>query len=284
MRPKSIIQKFTTAGEVTTSMGKMPKQYHVYDSTALLIFGSIKYEAVYYHLNGSSSHAYYPIKYRNQRAPMIVWMSDFYDSNHGDHNELNFTTYIGKNNLAIEYADINIDQTPFSFFNTITDASTVTSTPCAVYNNCPKVVSYNTEYLNLPVKLAKGDGLTMDGDNSKFEWIDNETNKNIISGSVEKTASFQDIYDLYKAIGFKSLLQTMAAPYQYTNVMNLDGKLADVYLQAPKQNTAIFSWNEETMDVRIEHETIKEFEFEPLICSHYTNMQFVYQPAEQDRM
>ena len=65
--------------------------------------------------------------------------------------------------------------------------------------------------------------------------------------------------------------------------MNLDGLLADVYLQAPKQNTATFSWNHESMDIKIEDEIIEEFEFQPLICSHYTNMKFVYQPAEQDR-
>ena len=282
-RIKSILDLFQTPGQVTTSLGTMPKQYHVSNSNTLLIYGSINYHKVYDHINTitmNQEHTYYPIKYKNDRALMVIWMSHFFESNHGDHNELNFSTFVSKNAQLVEYDDIDINQTPYSLFNEISDATKVSSTPCCIYNNDEKVVSYNKEYLNLPVQLAKGDGLTINSENVKFEWI------NKINGRIPIKAtstSFNDFYKLYKALGFKSLYEMISAPYQYGNVLNLDGLSADVYLQAPPKDTKIFSWNGDNSEIEIQDDIVRQFEYKPFICCYYNNLRFVYQPSQQDR-
>eukprot|EP01083_Nonionella_stella_P070381 188250_1 len=284
MRPMCILKQFKTAGEFTTSLGRVPKQYHVNNSSALLIFGSINYTKAYDYINAISTNTHdtiYPIKYKNNRAPMVIWASEFFDSNHGGHNELNFSTYISRNNQCIEY-DIDIDETPFHLFNTTTDAKTVASTPCAIYNNDPKVVAYNKEFLHLPAMLAKGEGLNVNGNDTTFDWLDNETNQTIIKGNVVQKNSFKDVYQLYQAVGFKGFWDSISSPYLHGIVINLDGLPADVYIQAPQKNTAVFAWDDTTGNIDIQHESVKEFEYKPLLCSHYTNMKFVYQPGEQD--
>eukprot|EP01084_Bolivina_argentea_P116578 207110_1 len=286
MPAKSILDLFKTTGKITTSLGTLPKQYHVNNSNALLIFGSVNYNKVYTHINSitmNKKQTYYPIKFMDNRAPMVIWLSHFFDSNHGDHNELNFSTYISRNNQPIEYENTDINKTSFALFNVLTDVKTVATTPCAVYNNDAKVVAYNTEYLNLPARLAKGVGLEMNENQSTFEWIDDETNMTIISGNVVKKSSLRDVYALYKAIGLKQFWANITAPYLQGTVMNLDGLFADVYMQAPQQNTTIFSWNDNTDNIDIQHEVVKDFEYKPLICSSYRNFRFVYQASEQDK-
>lgn len=307
MSLRSVFKAFPAIGNVTTSVSTVAKQYNVFNSRALIFNGICDYDAAYRCINTTRhslcsnyneklSQTLYPIKFANNKAGMIVWMSEFFDSNHGNHNELNFSVFL-KNDYSKcdELSNIDVKQQPWHvFLNILFDKNQFTTTPCVVYNNCNKVVAYNNEYLKLPAKLAtfdnKNEGLQLMSENKAannmfYKWTDSETNNAIIDGYFkQQPLFFNDIYSMYKELGIGKIYQFVSLPYLESTVTNLECLKANVYLAAPIKDTKSFKYddNKDVNQINVKDESLKQLNFEPILASQYpNNLQFAYQPPTQ---
>ena len=140
-----LFKAYPLDGERQTSVGPVPTPYHVYDGQGVLIGGTADSARVSELLRAERVH---PIKMRDGRALMGVWVVDFTDASLGPHKELQFSILVSHEPVA------PVEDHPFALLKALFVNPAARMFCYRLWNDSPTAVAYNRELLGLPAALA----------------------------------------------------------------------------------------------------------------------------------
>jgi hypothetical protein len=210
-RDHPIFQQYPQ-GTATISVGEEVTPYQVYDGYGVFIGGYADLKAVQQLLMGEQV---VPVQSRAGKAFMGLWACDFTNASLGPHHELQVSFFVSRGKVP------PLQHHPLCLLEAMLTRPEIEMLCRGLWNDTPKVVSYNRELLGLDVKLSKG-ALARHRDRMTFSFRDAESGELILDGSLKKPGrpSTRANVALISKIGLMQLWRINQQPWVTMKVLN----------------------------------------------------------------
>lgn len=268
-----LFQKFPIQKEETISIGKVPVPYHIYNGLALFIGGSANYDAVAQLLQQEDL---VPIKTRDNRAVVGIWIADFTEASLNPHHELQFSIFVTKS--AIE----PLDNHPFAAMYAMLNPE-IKMMCHGLWNNTDTVVAYNRELLGLNA-LKSESKIQKINNRVAFSISEAHTQAPILAGSVGLQPSLSATFSFMSGLGWRQSLKLMRAPYLGMDVVNpksptfSENMLAKAFAYSSKNTLHYFLSSDK---LYIQHPIYQFIDFQPKMIERMNDFKFVYLHPEK---
>jgi hypothetical protein len=271
--PSDLFRLFPLGGSRSTSLGKQPVPYHVYDGEALLIGGWVEAGAARDFLAGQGVEL---VLDRQGRGLACLWICEFSQSNLGPHCELQLSLAVTRG------GQVPVGNGPYELVRLILLEPGLRLFSAALWNDTPLALAYNRELLGLDAQLCRGHFSRGEERGFLSCRIENMDEQLVFQADVAPplSQSFWDGLMVERGLGRHGMRKLLASPWLSAQVMAPGGKgfvepcEAQVYLQARSTVLARFS----SADARLDFGPVFPggLDFRPAFLQHYLGCEFVY--------
>ena len=207
-----LFRHYPLQGVADTSIGSLPRPYHVYNGHGMLIGGTADLDGVTALLQ---QEAVTPLQTRGKRALMVIWVCDFTRASLDPHTELQISFLVTTGVMAPPVSDRRL-----GLLHALTTYPDVGMFCHGLWNNTEKVVIYNRELLGLPAELAES-RIVREKGRKQFSFQD-ENGRSICRGNVGEAAgnSFGLTLEMLRLFGLRGLYQLAQKPILTARVIN----------------------------------------------------------------
>lgn len=270
MDDHALFQQFPLAGEIETTFGREPTPYHIYDGHGLLIVGTADLSAARELTINETVH---PVQTRDGEALVAVWVCEFTRASLDPHSELQFSIVVTREPVAPVGSSIG-ELLAMLAFN-----ADIGMLCHGLWNNTPRVVAYNREWLHLPAQPCRSEIARADG-HKRFVFRD-EAGALICEGDVHeaKRTPARIGWALMRQLGARRTMQLAGQKSIASQVINPIGSLernaaAAAHIAADSIVVQAFDPAQDTIALTLEPHS--RLAFQPIFCEHFSPFRFVY--------
>jgi hypothetical protein len=267
-----LFRRYAIASTRRLSNGAVvPVPYHIYRGDILLIGGTADYAKVGGLLKPEQVQ---PVRTRENRALMGIWVCDFHEASLGQHQELQFSFFVSRRHIA------DLEPHPLLILETLAFNDDMRTLCHGLCNDSEDVVCYNREVLGLNAQMTAGQ-ITTQGEMTTLAFTDPGGHA-IFRGHIQRVRRqpMTDLTLMLRYFGLRKLMRLAELPWLSMQVMNPvstafpdDGE-AQAYTQSDQQITRRF--NPQTDQLTFGDLTYAQLGFEPQFVMQMSGCKFVY--------
>lgn len=185
---------------ITLSTGPAPVPYHVYDGHGLVVFGTCAASAVEAVFAAQDVH---PVLTETGLAIVVTFICDFAKASHGAHLELHMTV------LSAPTSGETLRDDPAAWLSALAIRQDWGLLSLHLWNDTPRVVAYNTEYLGLQASLCTGK-VSIEKNCVEFTFA-GEDGAALVSGKIRRNARSDGglLWRVMRGLGWRGLWAAM---------------------------------------------------------------------------